>query len=91
MLYDDRNNDSEGTDVYKTNGSRKCIIYSFDYFLKVLFRFYLKVCDGCHNLTQNAMSFNNAIIVSVKGTDYKTHFWYMDKDEAINIMKTYAL
>ena len=37
------------------------------------------------------MSFNNAIIVSVKGPDYKINFWYMDKDEAINIMKTYAL
>ena len=30
------------------------------------------------------MSFNVAI-VSVKGNDYKIHFWYMSKDEAINL------
>ena len=32
------------------------------------------------------MSFNVAI-VSVKGNDYKIHFWYMSKDEAINLFK----
>ena len=30
------------------------------------------------------MNFNVAI-VSVKGNDYKIHFWYMSKDEAINL------
>ena len=26
-------------------------------------------------------------IISVKGSDYRIHFWYMSKNEAINIMK----
>ena len=33
------------------------------------------------------MSFNDVAIVSVKENDYRTHFWYMSKDEVMNIMK----
>ena len=35
---------------------------------------------------QKAMNFNDVAIVSVKGSDYRIHFWYMYKDDAINIM-----
>ena len=35
---------------------------------------------------QKAMSFNNAAIVYVKGHAYRIRFWYMSKDDAINIM-----
>ena len=34
------------------------------------------------------MSFNNVDIVDVKGSAYRIHFWYMSKDEAINIMNS---
>ena len=33
------------------------------------------------------MSFKDIAIVSVKGNDYRIHYWYMNKDDAINIMK----
>ena len=39
-----------------------------------------------HDLIQKAMSFNNVAIVYVKGSAYRIHFWYMSKDDAINIM-----
>ena len=29
----------------------------------------------------------NVIIVSIKESDYRIHFWYMSKDDAIIIMK----
>ena len=32
------------------------------------------------------MSFNNVAIVYVKRNAYRIHFWYMGKDDAINIM-----
>ena len=35
---------------------------------------------------QKAMSFNDVAIVSVKNNDYRIHFRYMSKDDAINIM-----
>ena len=36
---------------------------------------------------QKAMNFNDADIVSVKGIDYRIHFLYISKDDAINIIK----
>ena len=38
---------------------------------------------------QKAINFNGIAIVSVKGNDYRTHFWYMSKDDATNIMKKF--
>ena len=37
---------------------------------------------------QKAFTFNNAAIVFVKGSAYRIHFWYMSKDDAINIMNS---
>ena len=36
---------------------------------------------------QKVMNLNDVAIVSVKGNDYRIHFWYMSNDDAINIMK----
>ena len=33
------------------------------------------------------MNFNDVTIAPIKGSDYKIHFWYVSKDDAINIMK----
>ena len=30
------------------------------------------------------MNFNDAAIVSIKGSDYRIHFWYMSKNDAIS-------
>ena len=35
---------------------------------------------------QEVLNFNNVAIVSVKGNDYRTHFLYMSKDDATNII-----
>ena len=43
-------------------------------------------CYGCHDLMQKAMNFNNIAIVYVNNKAYRIHFWYMSKDDAINIM-----
>ena len=40
---------------------------------------------------QKAMSFNDVAIVYVKGSAYRIHFWYMSKDDAINIMNNFSL
>ena len=51
------------------------------------FRFLPKVCDGCHDLMQNIMNFNDAVIPSVKGNDDIVNFWDISKDEAKNLME----
>ena len=35
---------------------------------------------------QKAMNFNDVAIVSIKGNDYRIHFLYMSKNDAIFLM-----
>ena len=44
------------------------------------------LCNDCHDLVLKAISFNNIVIVYVKGNVYRIHFWYMSNDDAIKIM-----
>ena len=37
------------------------------------------------------MNFNNIAIVSIKESDYRIHFWYMNINDVINIMKIFNL
>ena len=56
------------------------------YFKDIGFKYEKYLCNGCHDLLQKAMSFNNVAIVYVKGNTYRINFWYISKDNAINIM-----
>ena len=71
---------SEGTDVNKTNPSKECDICHYWYFKDIDFMYEPYLCNGCHDLMQNAMSFNDVVIVYVKGNTDRIHFWYMSQD-----------
>ena len=77
---------SEGIDVNKTNLSKECDICHYWYFKDISFKYEPYLCNGCHDLMQKAMGFNNIAIVYIKGSAYRIHFWCMNKDDAINIM-----
>ena len=83
MLEYDRINISEGIDINKTNASKECDICHYWYFLDKGFTYEPHLCNGCHNLMQKAMN-PNVAIVSINGSDYRIHFWYMSKNNAIN-------
>ena len=40
---------------------------------------------------QKAVRFNDVAIVYVNGSAYRTHFWYISKDDPINIMNNSSL
>ena len=77
ILEYDRIDASEGIDVSKTYTSKES--------------------DICHcwcisfHILAKAMNFNDFAIVSVKGSDYRIHLWYMSKNDAVNIMKNSEL
>ena len=88
---------SEEIDVNKTSASKECDICDYWYFKDAGFKYEPYVacdqclldmyfCNGCHDLMQKAMSFNDDAVVYVKGSAYRIHFWYMSKDNAISIM-----
>ena len=86
ILQYDRIDISEGNDVNKTSLPKECDICHYWYFKDIGFRYEPYLCNGCHDLMQKSMSFNNVATVYVKGNAYRIHFWYMSKDDEINIM-----
>ena len=86
MLEHDQIDISEGIDINKTNLSKDCDIFHYWYFKDIGFMHEKYLCNGCHDLMQKGISFNNVAIVYVKGSAYRIHFWYLSKDDAINIL-----
>ena len=62
--------------------SKECDIGHYWYFKNIAFKHEPYHCNGCHDLMQKPMSFNNVAIVFVKGFSFGT--WV--KNDAINIM-----
>ena len=91
MLEYDRIDASEGIDVNKTNASKECDICHYWHFLDKNFNYEPYLCNGCHDLMQKDMNFNDVAVDSIKGNDYRIHFWYMSKDDAINIVHNSTL
>ena len=91
MLAYDRIDISEGVDINKINTSKEGNICHYWYFKDIDFKYQPYLCNGGHGLMQKAMTFNDVAIVSVKRSDNRIHFWYMSKDDAINIMKNSKL
>ena len=91
MLEYDRIDISEGIDINKTNAFKEGDICHYWYFFDKNFNYEPYLCNGCLDLMQKAMNFNDVAIVSIKGDDYRIHFWYMSKDDAISIMNNSSL
>ena len=66
MLECDRIDISEGIDVNKTNASKECDICYYWYYKDIGFKYEPYLCNGCHDLMQKVLSFNNVAIVYVK-------------------------
>ena len=85
MLEYDRIDISERIDVNQTILSKECDICHYWYFKDIGFKYEPYICNGCLDLMQKAMTFNNIAIVYVKGNAYRISFWYISKNDAINI------
>ena len=86
MLEYDKINISEEIDINKTSTSKESDIFHCSYFKDIGFKYEPYLCNGCHDLMQEAAGFKDVVIVYVKGSAYRIDFWYMSKDDAISIM-----
>ena len=85
MLQYERIDFSEGIDVNKTNLSKEYDICHYWCFKDTGFKYEPYVCNGYDDLMQESI----IIILPLymfKENSYRIHFWYMSKDDAINIM-----
>ena len=62
-----------------------CYLSLLVFFEGISFKYEPYLCNGCHDLMQKAMSFNDVAVVYVNGNAYRIHFWYMSKNDAISI------
>ena len=74
MLEYNRIDISEGIDTEKTNVSKQCKICHYWYFKDICFKYELHLCNGCHDLMQKAVNFNDVAIAYLKGSAYRIHF-----------------
>ena len=65
---------SEGIDVNKTSASKECDICHYWYFKDIDFKYEPYLCNGCPDLTQKAVSFNDTAAIYVKRSAYRIHF-----------------
>ena len=87
MLYYDRIDVSEGTDVNKTSASKECDVCHYWYFLNYSFKFQPNVCNRCHNLLTMSINLCDIAILNIKGFDYCCIISLISKNEAINLMQ----
>ena len=74
----------EGIDVNKSRDkSKECNLCHYWYFVDKIFNHEPYLCNGCHDMMMKAASFNDVLVVSVKGNAYRIHFCFMSKNDAI--------
>ena len=71
MLQYNRIDISEGIDINKTSASKRCDICQYWYVLSKTFSYEPYLCNGCLVLMQKTMNFNDAAVVSAKGSGYR--------------------
>ena len=87
MIYYDRVDVSEGTDVNKTSEPKECDICHYCYFLNKGFKFQPNVCNRCHDLSMMSMTLSDIAILNNKSADYCCIISRISKSEAINLMQ----
>ena len=58
---------SERINFNKTNPSKECDICHYCYFKGISFKYEPYLCNGCYDLMQKPINFDDVAIVSVKG------------------------
>ena len=86
MLEYGRIDISEGIDINKTGASKERKICHYWYFKGIGFKYEPHLCNGCHDLMQKAIVFDDIAFVCIKGSTYRIRFWYMSKDDAMSII-----
>ena len=81
MLEYDRIDVSEVIDVNKANASKEYVICHYRFYLWTI------SLQWWSWFNEKTTYYNDVAIASVKGSDYRIHFWYISKYDTINTMK----
>ena len=90
MLYYNRIEKSEGTDLPKSNNSKECTICHY-WFFNHGFKSQNYVSNGCHDLTMLSVNVSDIAIITVKNVDYCCTIHNVRKSEATNLLQNSVL
>ena len=82
MLYNDKIDAFEGTDVNKTSESKECDICHYWYIFNKRFTFQPNVWDGCHYLLMVSMDLSDIAILNIKSVDRRCIISGISKSDA---------
>ena len=91
MIYYNRIDISEGTDINKTSASKECDVCHYWYFLNYSFKFQPNVSNRCHDLLNMSVNLSNIAILNIKGSDYHCIISMISKNETINLLQNVDL
>ena len=84
MMYYDRIDVPEGTDVNKTSASKECDVCHYWYFLNYSFKFQPNICNKCHDSLM-PKNLCDIAILNIKGSCCIISL--RRKNEAINLLQ----
>ena len=87
MLYYDRIEVSEQSDVIKTSESKECNICHYWDFLKIGIQFETNVWNRCHDFLMMSLNLSNIAILNIKSVDYCCIISEISKSEDIILMQ----
>ena len=91
MLYFDRIDVSEETDVNKASTSKEGDICHYWNSLNKGFKFQVNVCNRCHDLLIMSVNLSDIVILSIKCSDYCCIISRISENEAINLIQNIDL
>ena len=83
MLWYQKINISEGTDVNKTSESKECGLCHYWFFKDIGFKFEEHVCNKCHDLLTIAYSLKDIAILNAKGDTFRCILMGISKNEGL--------
>ena len=91
MLYFDRTDVTERSNINKTSASKECDICHYWYFLDKEFNFQFYICNGCHDVLMLSINLSDIPILNIHGVSYRLIISGISKSEAINLIQNIDL
>ena len=91
MLHYERIDVSEGTDINKSDKSKKCMICHYWYFKDIDYKYEPYICNGCHDLSVVVYDLNDFMILNIKGGNCRRYRFNFSKSDAIKLLNNFVL